>query len=123
MELKKSTNWKCQQSRQQKPNRILLSPVKEPGKGQLSKLENFKILSILLQSTPKKKPAPNPTYANKEVESLDFYPHKNGNTEKDNRSAINTLSIRGPVLCVILVIILTKKNIQSFKTRKSQVKS
>lgn len=67
--------------------------------------------------------APNPTYANKEVESLDFYPHKNGNTEKDNRSAINTLSIRRPVLCVILVIILTKKNLQSFKTRKSQVKS
>ena len=34
----------------------------------------------------------NPTYANKEVESLDFHPHKNGDTEKDNRSAINTLT-------------------------------
>lgn len=65
----------------------------------------------------------NPTYANKEVESLDFHPHKNDDAEKDNRSAINTLSIRRAVLCVILVIILIKKNTQSFKIRKSQVKS
>ena len=34
----------------------------------------------------------NPTYADKEVGSLDFHPHKNGDAEKDNRSAINIRS-------------------------------